>query len=202
MMRPMLRMRAVRKSFHSGVAGCCGAARALSHVDLDVCPGEIVAIVGRPGAGKTTLLLCAAGLLRPDGGVVERTGPVSYVSEATPSYAWMTVTDTVALIARRHGPDTIASALAATGLADYAGMPLRALSRDALARLRVACLLVTRPPLALLDATAPPAARLLLAAGVTVVLATREQTELATRVVDLSEGVTRPAVPRVAERRQ
>jgi ABC-type multidrug transport system ATPase subunit len=202
MIRPMLRMRGVRKSFHSGVAGCFGAARALYHVDLDVCAGEIVAIVGRAGAGKTTLLLCAAGLLRPDGGVVERTGPVSYVPDVMPSYAWMTVTDTVALIARRHGPDAIAAALAATGLSDDAGTPLGVLSCDAMARLRVACLLVTRPRLALLDAAVPPAARLLADAGVTLVFAAREHRGLATRVVDLSDGVTRPAAALVAERLQ
>jgi len=39
-------------------------------LDLDVGPGEIVAILGANGAGKTTALLTMAGLLKPLGGSV------------------------------------------------------------------------------------------------------------------------------------
>jgi len=44
----------------------------LSDVDFELCPGSIVAVVGRSGAGKTTLLRTLAGLIEPDGGVVRR----------------------------------------------------------------------------------------------------------------------------------
>jgi thiol reductant ABC exporter CydD subunit len=45
-------------------------ARALDRVDLDLRPGELVAVVGPSGAGKTTLGRVLLGLTRPDEGVV------------------------------------------------------------------------------------------------------------------------------------
>jgi ATP-binding cassette subfamily B protein RaxB len=45
-------------------------ARVITDFDLDVAPGECVAIAGPSGAGKTTLLKILAGLLRPTAGTV------------------------------------------------------------------------------------------------------------------------------------
>jgi ATP-binding cassette subfamily C protein CydD len=46
------------------------SAGALDHLDLEVAPGELVAIVGPSGAGKTTLGRVLLGLTRPSGGAV------------------------------------------------------------------------------------------------------------------------------------
>jgi len=47
-----------------------GAIPALAGVDLDLWPGEVLAVVGESGSGKTTLLNVLSGRVRPDAGVV------------------------------------------------------------------------------------------------------------------------------------
>ena len=47
-----------------------GPITALEGVDVDIRPGEIVALAGENGAGKSTLLRCMAGDIRPDTGQV------------------------------------------------------------------------------------------------------------------------------------
>ncbi|HEY5334987.1 MAG TPA: ATP-binding cassette domain-containing protein, partial [Mycobacteriales bacterium] len=51
-----------------GLEAHYGSRRALSGVDLDVRPGEIVALAGENGAGKSTLVRCIAGDLTPGAG--------------------------------------------------------------------------------------------------------------------------------------
>src|ERR1700754_32308 len=51
-----------------GLAASYGKHQALSGVDLDVKPGEIVVMLGANGAGKSTLLKAIAGLVRPQPG--------------------------------------------------------------------------------------------------------------------------------------
>jgi putative ABC transport system ATP-binding protein len=65
-----VQVRGVHRTFGSGRS----AVRALRGVDLDVEPGELVALVGRSGSGKTTLLNLVGGLDRPDEGSVHVDG--------------------------------------------------------------------------------------------------------------------------------
>ena len=57
-----------------GLRRVYGETTVLDDLDLDVAPGEAVALVGRNGAGKSTALRCVAGLDQPDAGTVELDG--------------------------------------------------------------------------------------------------------------------------------
>ncbi|MFJ3580643.1 oligopeptide/dipeptide ABC transporter ATP-binding protein [Streptomyces sp. NPDC090127] len=63
------------------------AARAVDGVDLDIGPGEIVALVGESGCGKTTLARSLLGLVEPTAGAVTFAGePLAYNSRALKAY--------------------------------------------------------------------------------------------------------------------
>jgi signal transduction histidine kinase/ABC-type multidrug transport system ATPase subunit len=53
-----------------GLVAAYGARRALNAVDLDVLPGEVLALAGENGAGKSTLVRCIAGDLTPTAGEI------------------------------------------------------------------------------------------------------------------------------------
>ena len=60
-----------------GVSKHFGATRALNHVDFEVLPGELHALVGENGAGKSTLVRILSGVHRPDAGEVIVDGQLS-----------------------------------------------------------------------------------------------------------------------------
>jgi simple sugar transport system ATP-binding protein/D-xylose transport system ATP-binding protein len=60
--QPVLSLRGISKSF--------GAVAALTDVDLDVAPGEVMALVGDNGAGKSTLVKVLAGVHAADSGTI------------------------------------------------------------------------------------------------------------------------------------
>ncbi|MEU0071205.1 ABC transporter ATP-binding protein [Streptomyces sp. NPDC006332] len=62
-------------------------ARAVDGVELDIRPGEIVALVGESGCGKTTLARALLGLVRPTEGRVRFGGqPLEYSSRSLKAY--------------------------------------------------------------------------------------------------------------------
>ncbi len=73
----MLSLRGVSKHF--------GAISALTDIDLDVHPGEVVALVGDNGAGKSTLIKVLAGVHQPSAGAITFAG--RDVALPTPSAA-------------------------------------------------------------------------------------------------------------------
>ena len=66
----LLRARGLRKDYGKGE----GLVRAVDEVDLDVAPGETLAVMGPSGCGKSTLLHLLGGLDRPDGGDIRLAG--------------------------------------------------------------------------------------------------------------------------------
>jgi fructose transport system ATP-binding protein len=64
--RPVLEARGLVKTF-GHVVGLAG-------VDLDLYPGEVLAVIGDNGAGKSTLIKCLSGAMTPDGGTIKVDG--------------------------------------------------------------------------------------------------------------------------------
>lgn len=63
---PLLSLNSLKRTFHQGTQSL----HILKGVDLDLYPGEIVALVGPSGSGKSTLLQTAGLLEKTDGGDV------------------------------------------------------------------------------------------------------------------------------------
>jgi ribose transport system ATP-binding protein len=70
-LQPILELRSISKRF--------GGVQALEHVDFDIAPGEVVAIIGENGAGKSTLLKILGGILSPDDGQIRVDGNLAQI---------------------------------------------------------------------------------------------------------------------------
>jgi len=216
---PTLSARALTKLFARGLARSPHRATASESVDIDVYPGEIVALVGGPGGGKTTLLQCLGGLLRPDSGRIELFGEgfatgwtppgVAYVAAVPVFYPFLTPLDAIELAAARNpeGRSTSRTAEDLAELLDIATVRsarISSLPRDILRRVSIAQALAIEPSVVLVDSSAsdlvapfdPVSVRALVSCaekGAAVVLAARELSTVAfvaTRLFMMKNGRT------------
>ena len=61
----------------TGLTKNFGGIKAIDNVDLDIRPGEIVALIGPNGAGKTTFFNCLTGIYTPSSGDIRLRNPES-----------------------------------------------------------------------------------------------------------------------------
>jgi len=126
-------------------------------VSLDVGPGRLVRVSGRNGSGKSTLLKVAAGVCLPSAGRVTGRPRVGYVPERFPGGLPFSAREYLLHMARLHGLRGAAGAgavdewLERLGAADYAGAPLRSLSKGMCQKVAIAQALLPRPGLLVLD---------------------------------------------------
>ena len=164
-----VRVRGVVKTYGDGSA----LVRVLDGADLDVAPGELVAIVGRSGSGKSTLLHLLGALDRADAGTIEIAGTrlerldergltdvrrrrVGFVFQAFHLLPELTGLENVLLPAQlaRDGVEAaprVRDLLEQLGLREAATRLPSGLSGGEQQRLAIARALVNDPPLVLAD---------------------------------------------------
>jgi NitT/TauT family transport system ATP-binding protein len=142
-----------------------GTLPVLDDIDLEVAPGEIVALLGKSGSGKSTLLRCIAGLVLPSEGSVRYRGHplqginpgVSLVFQTFALLPWLTVQQNVELGLEAQGippADRAKRALEAIDLIGLDGFESafpKELSGGMRQRVGFARALVVEPDLLLMD---------------------------------------------------
>lgn len=155
-----LRLQRVSKQF-SAARG--QLVTALSHIELEIAAGEVVAIVGQSGCGKSTVLRLLAGLESPSEGRVWLDGvnvrgpspQCAMVFQEHRLFPWLTVFDNVAFALRglpevKRG-DVVREQLATMGLSGFEDAYPHQLSGGMAQRVAIARALSRRPSVLLLD---------------------------------------------------
>jgi zinc transport system ATP-binding protein len=155
----------------TGVSAGYVGEQVLGPVDLEVAPGEFVALVGPNGSGKTTLLRVLLGLKEPSGGEVllfggppsaERRSRIGFVPQRLnlPADLPATVEEVVRLGRLgprwwsrfgKHDHQVVASAIGTVGLSEHRHKRVGELSGGQQQRVLIAKALATEPDLLILD---------------------------------------------------
>ena len=145
-----------------GVTKRFGAQPALDDVTLRIRRGEVYGILGPNGAGKTTLIRSLVGLIVPDSGTVTVLGRrmpsldilarVGYMTQQAALYPDLSAAENVRFFAEIYGAhDGVREALEFVDLWERRDSVVSNLSGGMRTRCSLACALVHKPDLLLLD---------------------------------------------------
>ena len=142
---------------------------ALDHLSLDIEEGEIFGLLGPNGSGKTTAINCLLALLKYDKGTITIFGkdmkPDSYdikqdigvVMQNVAVFEQMSVYENIDYFCglyikdKQKRKELVEEAIAFTGLSDFRKMRPKKLSGGLLRRLNIACGIVHKPRLIIMD---------------------------------------------------
>jgi ABC-2 type transport system ATP-binding protein len=136
---------------------------ALDNISVQIARGTITGLLGPSGCGKTTLMRCIVGTQIIDEGTVAVLGRpagsadlrhrVGYVTQDPTIYNDLRIVDNVRYFSALYGTDSQAAdeAIAAVGLDDHRTALCGNLSGGQRTRVSLACALVSRPELLVLD---------------------------------------------------
>ena len=96
--------------------GWPGRAPVAAPIDLDLAPGQAVAVVGPSGAGKTTLAATLLGLIPPLAGRLDRLGRIGYLAQDAHIFA-TSIAENVRIGNKDATDQQVQAALAGAGLA-------------------------------------------------------------------------------------
>lgn len=140
-----------------------GKATVLANINANIPQGRITGLLGPSGSGKTTLMRAMVGVQRISAGTVTVLGrpagdprnrnDVGYVTQAASVYRDLSVIDNVRYFGSVHstGRDEAHAVLAAVGLSELAKRKAADLSGGQFSRVSLACALVGKPRLLVLD---------------------------------------------------
>ena len=154
---PVLQASGITKSYRRGVWPRRRDLPVLGGVDVQLCAGEIVGLVGENGSGKSTLMKILVGALAADAGTVEVSGKVGYCPQEPLLYERLTCDEHLALFGVAYGMDSAAINEASNALYDSLGfdrwraVQVAELSGGTRAKLNLAVALLADPDVLLLD---------------------------------------------------
>jgi ABC-2 type transport system ATP-binding protein len=154
---PVLAVEGITKAFRSGPPWHRRRVEILRGASLDVCPGELVGLVGENGSGKSTLMQVIVGLLARDGGTLSVPGRLGYCPQQPLLWDKLTVAEHFELFAAAYELDEETAAtsrdalLDELGFARYLDYRVEALSGGTRQKLNLALALLHEPQLLLLD---------------------------------------------------
>jgi ABC-2 type transport system ATP-binding protein len=155
--RPVLTVRSVEKGFHRGIWPVRRKIEVLKGASLEVRAGELVGLVGENGSGKSTLMQIVVGLLKRDGGDVQRPERLGYCPQVPMLWEKLTVDEHFALFGRAYGLEDKQREQSVIGLLDelqfakYRSYRIEELSGGTRQKLNLALSLMHEPELLLLD---------------------------------------------------
>ncbi len=152
-----LTARGITKTYRAGWWPRRRTKHVLSGANLDLHPGEIVALVGENGSGKSTLMKILVGALRGDSGTMEHTGVIGFCPQEPVLYERLTCDEHFELFGRAYGmtepqiEDSRDDLYETFGFAEWRGSLVDQLSGGTRAKLNLGLALLPNPEILLLD---------------------------------------------------